>query len=70
MHVQGVPGRPPLPETVRRADALRFRLSGREKRRLIDAADGVGISLSDFVRAAALRDAERVEAVVTSIRQR
>ena len=68
-HVHAQLGRPPLPETVRRAYDLRFRLSGKEKRRLMDAADLVRKPLSEFVRAAALREAERVEDVTTTIRQ-
>lgn len=65
--VQKTTGRKRLPADNLRSELFRFRVSPREMEDLLTASSLVDQTLSQFVRAAALRDAQRVEEVATQV---
>ena len=61
------PGPRPLPDDLVRSQFFGLRLSRQERRALESAALNTGVSISQFLREAALRDADRVEELVTRL---
>jgi hypothetical protein len=61
------PGRRPLPDGLVRSQFFGLRLSCQERQALESAASSTGVSISQFLREAALRDADRVEELATRL---
>lgn len=52
--------RPPLPESERRSQVLQLRLTKAEREFLDEAAEALGVTITDLIRDSAMREAARL----------